>query len=196
MGILKRVLSAGLAAITLALGIHFVAGELYGGLLPEPHLVWDYLNWLTALGIVVTLVYHFQKKREFDRRQPDDNVSFTYLSRNFLLFAAMFLTLWFFANWFEELNAGGNRPGAVVGFVWIVFNASFVVLGSITAWQLWNGEGGEGSPADGYPASPRQDSKTLPGEAQPAGVAAPELTFSPSPEGGPTGSGGGREAST
>ena len=196
MGVLRRVLSAGLAVISLALGIHFVGGELYGELLAEPHLVWDYLNWLTALGIMVTLVYHFQRKREFDRRQPDDTVSFAYLSRNFLLFAAMFLTLWFFANWFEELYGSGTRHGAVVSFVWIAFNASFVVLGSVTAWQLWNGGGWDGSPADGSPFPADQDSTRPTREGQHEGSAPPELAFNHSPEGGPVNPGGGREAST
>jgi len=59
-----------------------------------------------------------------------------------LLFAAMFLTLWFFANWFEELSMDDEAARAVVGFIWIGFNASFVVLGGLTAWQLWrNGPG-------------------------------------------------------
>ena len=197
MCILKRVLAVALAAVTLALGIHFVGGELYGGLLPEPHLIWDYLNWPTALGILVTLVYHFQRKREFDRRRQDDNISFAYLTRNFLLFAAMFLSIWFFANWFEELNASSDTPGAVVSFVWIGFNASFMILGSITAWQLWNGEEeqGEGYPASGPAAPADPGTAARPDDGQP-GVGSPrELAFSRSPEGEPSGPGGGREVS-
>ena len=150
MGTLRKLLAATLALISLALAVHSVAGEIYGAYLDtylaEPHLVWDYLNWFTALGVLVTLVYHFQRKRALDRRHQDDSVTFEYLRTNLLLFAAMFLALWFLANWFEELNANGNTPGSVVGFVWITFNACFVVLGAITAWQLWN-EGGEAAPA-------------------------------------------------
>ena len=197
MGIIKRVLAVALAAITLALGIHFVGGELYGGLLPEPNLVWDYLNWLTALGILVALVFHFQRKRKFDRRPQDDSVSFAYLTRNFLLFAAMFLTIWFFANWFEELYGSPDTPGAVVGFVWIGFNASFAVLGGITAWQLWNGEEeqGRGFPASGAPAPADHSTATRPDDGQP-GLGSPrELAFSSSSENERPVPGGGREAS-
>ena len=137
MGILRRLLAVVLALISLSLGVHFVAGEIYGAYLSEPHLVWDYLNWLTAFAVVVILVYHYRRKRTLDRQQHDDNVSFNYLSTNLTLFAAMFLTLWFFANWFEELSMNDQAVGAVVGFVWISFNASFVILGGMTAWQLW-----------------------------------------------------------
>ena len=101
------------------------------------------LTGLTALGVVVILVYHYRRKRELDRQQYDDSVSFNYLSTNLKLFAAMFLTLWFFANWFEELTMSDETASAVVGFVWIAFNASFVVLGSVTAWQIWRDEPGE-----------------------------------------------------
>ena len=138
MVVVRRFLAAMLALISLALAIHFVGSELYGAYLAQPHLVWDYLNWLTALGIVVTLVHHFQRKRAFDRSRQDDAVTFSYLSTNLLLFGAMFLALWFFANWFEELAINDESSMTVIGFIWITFNACFVVLGSISAWQLWH----------------------------------------------------------
>ena len=137
MGVLRRVLAVVLALISLSLGVHFVVGEIYGAYLPEPHLVWDYLNWLTAFGVVVILVYHYRRKRSLDRQQQNENVSFNYLSTNLTLFAAMFLTFWFFANWFEELSMNDQSAGEVVGFVWISFNAAFVILSGLTAWQLW-----------------------------------------------------------
>ncbi len=142
MGVMKRALAIILAMISLALGTHFVAGEIYGVYVAGSHLVWDYLNLFIAFAVVVTLAYHYNRKRSLDRQHRDDSVSFNYLATNFMLFAAMFLTFWFFANWFEELNTNGEPPGAVVGFVWIAFNASFVILGGITAWQLWQNDTG------------------------------------------------------
>jgi hypothetical protein len=144
MSVLRKILAVILAVISLTLGIHSVAGELYGAYLAEPDLVWDYLNWLIAFGVVVTLVFHYRRKRALDRQRQDDSVTFSYLSTNLMLFAAMFLTLWFFANWFEKLSANDDAAAAatVVGFIWITFNGSFVVLGSLTAWQLWRSEPG------------------------------------------------------
>ena len=126
-----------LALISLALGFHSVVGELYGEYLPEPRLVWDYLNWLIGVGVVVALVFHFRRKRALDRQPHGDDVSVEYLSTNLMLFAAIFLTLWFFANWFEVMNINDNTPLDVVGFVWIAFNASFVLLAAVTAWLMW-----------------------------------------------------------
>ena len=142
MNVLKRILAVVLALISLSLGVHFVAGEIYGVYLANPDLVWDYLNWLTAFGVVVTLVYHYRRKRALDRQQHEDSVSFDYLSTNLMLFGAMVLTFWFFANWFEELNVNNQPEGAVVGLIWISFNASFVILGGLTAWQLWRNDPG------------------------------------------------------
>ena len=137
MSALRKLLAVLLGLISLALAIHFVAGELYGSYLPQPHLVWDYLNLLIAVGVVVTLIFHFQRKRAFDRQNQNDSVSIGYLSTNLLLFVSIILALWFFANWFEELNINETTPEVVVSLIWIAFNASFIVLGSVTAWQLW-----------------------------------------------------------
>ena len=71
MGVLRRTVAVILALISLSLGFHFVAGEIYGAYLAQPHLVWDYLNWLTAFAVIVILVYHYRKKRALDRKQKD-----------------------------------------------------------------------------------------------------------------------------
>ena len=158
MGALRKLLAVFLAVISLVLGIHFVAGEIYGAFLAQPHLVWDYLNWMTAIGILVALVHHFQRKRAFDRQHQEDDVSVGYLSANLWLFAAMFLALWFFANWVEELSSSESTSGTVAGFIWIAFNASFVVLGSVTAWQLWS-EGRAANPENAAaPGQPNDES--------------------------------------
>ena len=155
MNALRRVAAAVLAIISVAVAIHSIVGEIYSVYWSDSHLLWDYLNWFIALAMLVALVFHFRRKRAFDRRNRDEDVTLGYLSTNFLLFATMFLALWFFANWFEELNSGGNTPGTVVGFVWIGFNASFVVLAAVTAWLLWNTEEGSRS---GEVAAPAGDS--------------------------------------
>lgn len=142
MGVIKRLLAAVLGLTSLALAVHSVAGEIYGVYLENSHVVWDYLNWFLGLGILIALVYHFRRKRAFDRRQSDDGMSFNYLWTNLLLFSSMFLALWFFANWFEELSYSADSGRMAMGFVWLGFNASFVVLGGITAGQLWQ-DGGD-----------------------------------------------------
>ena len=152
MGVLKKPLAVVLALISVSLAVHFVAGEIYGLYLAQSDLVWDYLNWPIAFGVIVVLAYHYRMKRAQDRQQHDDNVSFSYLTTNLKLFAAIFLTLWFFANWFEELSMNNETDSAVTGFIWIAFNASFVVLGGATAIQMWN----EGPGRDESSAVPAQ----------------------------------------
>lgn len=164
MGVTRRILAIVLALISLALGSHYLAGEIYGVYLTKPQLVWDYLNWLIAFGAIVALVYHYRKKRALDRRQHDDSVTFNYLSTNLMLFAAMFLTLWFFANWFEQLSVGDQDAGMVAGFIWIAFHASFVILGSLTAWQLWQHD------SDTHGAAGEQTTQTATRLATPSGL--------------------------
>ena len=141
MAALKKLLAVVLAITSLGIAIHFVAGELYGAYLSQPHLVWDYLNWLTAFAVAIAVVYHYLRRRNLGRAHDNQDVSLGYVTTNFLLFASVFLALWFFSNWSAELNEKDDTPGAVIGFVWISFNACFVVLAGVTAWQLWSDEG-------------------------------------------------------
>lgn len=153
MSALRRVAAAVLAIISAAVAVHFIAGEIYGVYWSDSNVVWDYLNWFIALAILVSLVVHFRRKRAYDRRNPEENVTLAYLSTNILLFATMFLALWFFANWFEQLNADENTSATLMSFIWTGFNASFIVLAAITAWLLWNAAEdaptGEIAPAEG-----------------------------------------------
>ncbi len=137
MAALRRLLAVLLGLTALALALHFIAGVFYDGYLERPHLLWDTLNILSAAGLVVVLVCQFRRKRAFDRRHQDDSVSFEYLAINGVVLMAVFLSLWFFANWFEELNTLNESGGMPVSFVWIAFNAAFPVLAGATAFQMW-----------------------------------------------------------
>ena len=137
MGTLRKIVAVLLALNVLALFIHFIGGEIYGIFLVEPGIIWDYINGFTAVGVAVVLFYRIQLKRARDRQHADDDVEFSYLATNFMLFAAMVLALWFYANWFEELNLQPDSSAEVVNFIWLLFNAGYVALGGVTAWQLW-----------------------------------------------------------
>ena len=162
MSALKRMMAAVLAIISVAVAVHFIAGEIYGVYWSDSNAVWDYLNWFIAMAMLVALGFHFRRKRAFDRLNREENVTLGYLSTNFLFLATILLTLWFFANWFEELNASQGASSTVVSFVWISFNASFVVLVAVTAWLLWNTEeenlsGETAIPAEGSPPAAQAD---------------------------------------
>ncbi len=145
MGAFRKMMAGLLAVISVAVAVQFVIGEIYSEFWSNSHVIWDYLNWLTGPGLLVILYYQFQRKRAFDGQNRDESVTFGYLSANLLLFTSLFLTLWFFANWFEELNINESTSTTVLGFVWIVFNACFIVLAAITAWQLWRHGSGDGT---------------------------------------------------
>ena len=160
MRALRRLLAVVIGLTAAALAIHSIAGEIYGLYLAQSNQVWGYLNWFLGLGMVIALVYHFGRKRALDRSHQDDNVTMAYLTTNFLLFASVFLTLWFFANWFTVLGPNESLPGTLVGFVWISFNALFVPLGLVTAWMLWRHPLGEVAAPDAsevVPASTAAD---------------------------------------
>ena len=155
---LRRMLAVILALTSLSVAVQFIAGEIYGVFWSDSHIIWTYLNWAIALGLVVALVFHFRRKRAYDLQNRDDSVSFNYLSSNLLLFSSLFLSLWFFANWFEDLNIDHSSPTPVLDFVWVTFNACYIVLAAITAWQLWRPWGKSGSTESASPPAAPESS--------------------------------------
>ena len=59
---LRKTTAIALALISLAVGIHFVFGSLYGDAVDAVG-VWAVLDWFMAAGILVALTVHFTAKR-------------------------------------------------------------------------------------------------------------------------------------
>ncbi len=138
---LKKALGVILALIALAVVAHYAVGELYGGLLPQPGLVWDILNWFMAGGVLVALACQYRAKRALARGPGSRGVNGEYLTTNLLLFAAIVLTLWFFRNWFDNLIVGAGTQEDTILFIWQIVNPLFVLVTGATAAQLWRRPG-------------------------------------------------------
>lgn len=137
MDSLKRAVGVILALIALAVAVHYAVGELYGGLLPQPGLVWDILNWFMAGGVLVALACQYRAKRALARGPGGRGINGEYLTTNLLLFAAIVLTLWFFRNWFDNLIVGAGTQEDTILFIWQIVNPLFVLVTGATAAQLW-----------------------------------------------------------
>ncbi len=175
MGVLKKMLAAGLAFISIIAAVQLVAAAIYGGDSSGAVSPGGYLNWLIGLGFLIVLVCQIRQKRYFDRQNRSDSVTFSYLFSNLSFFAAIFLALWFFA-YLAIILSGGRGSFATVGeVVWIFCNAGFVVLGMVTVGQMWEEElptspvvpffSGRSAAADSAPFRPAP--KEAPGESRP-----------------------------
>ena len=150
MAALRKASGIFLAVVAAAVVAASLLGEFYGEYLPIDHIDWTILNWFMAASLLLTLVWQYGNKRVADRQGPAAGVSFAYLASNLLFFSAIFLSLWFFSNWFSEGRVPAARPGPAVSFIWISINSLFVALTGITAGQLWGRTDGSAAatPAD------------------------------------------------
>ena len=111
---------------------HFVANPFYEDAI-DTIAVWHVLNWVMALGILVTLALTYVGKRDAGH----DGDANTVMCVNVAFYAAAVLAILFFWNWFDDLTAGEEGQSATRGYFWVVVNTLFVVLlGSVSA-RLW-----------------------------------------------------------
>ncbi len=133
---LRKTTAIALALISLAVGIHFVFGSLYGDAVDAVG-VWAVLDWFMAAGILVALIVHFTAKRALGKEGAGDSVTRRYLEVNLAFYATVFLSLWFFWNWFDFLTSGDEPQGTTNLVNWMLIDPLAAVLIGVTSLRLW-----------------------------------------------------------
>ena len=99
--------------------------------------LWDYINPMMAVAVVISLLVNLQRKISLP---DDDRVSRTYLEVNVLFYASIVLTMVFFSNWFFMLWDFGDASdeSKTRHFIyWWFINPYFVLVSGITGYHLW-----------------------------------------------------------
>ncbi len=133
MDALKRPLSLVLGLMALVVLLHFVFTPFYEQLV-DALSIWHVLNWVMAVGIILTLIVTCIRRRMVasDANAPPD-----YFCVTVAFYAAVVLAVLFFWNWFDDLHAGEEGQSQTRRNYWVIINTLFVVLlGSISA-HLW-----------------------------------------------------------
>ena len=125
-----------LALISVAVGIHFVFGSLYGDAVDAVG-VWAVLDWFMAAGILVALTVHFTAKRALGKEGAGDSVTRRYLEVNLAFYATVLLSLWFFWNWFDFLTSGDEPQGTTNLVNWMLIDPLAAVVIGVTGLRLW-----------------------------------------------------------
>ena len=136
MDSLRRPLAAILALIVLAVAFHFIFQPFYQDRV-NPNQVWEILDWFMAFGVVVALVVTYIQKRGSDSEATDTK---TFICVNAAFYAAVWLAIWFFWNWFDNLSLGEELQGEIRLTFWGLIDPLFIiVVGSVSA-HLWSRE--------------------------------------------------------
>ena len=135
MNALRRMLAVLFGAIALVVTVQFVLSPLYQDAV-DLDQVWNYVNYLLALGVLAGLIVHYVRKRALGR-VGWIHYSREYLEVNLAFYLTVMLALWFFWNWFDDLTVGAESQDATHLLMWTFVNPLFVVISGHTGIHLW-----------------------------------------------------------
>ncbi len=134
METIRKPLSVVLGLMVVAVLFHFVLNPFYEDTV-DAISVWHVLNWIMAVGIIITLVLTFVRRGRLDT----DSATTTHICVNVAFYVAVVLAILFFWNWFDDLTAGEDGQSVTRGYYWVMINVTFVVLVGTVSARLWKG---------------------------------------------------------
>ena len=134
MEMLRKPLSVVLGLMAVAVLFHFVLSPFYKDSV-DPISVWHVLNWFMAFGVIATLVATYLHKRGVGA----DSDTNSFICVNVAFYAAAFLAILFFWNWFDDLTVGEDGQGQTRRNFWVLIDALFVIVAGAASAHLWKG---------------------------------------------------------
>ena len=136
MDTIRRPLAVILGLIALAVAFHFIFSAFYPSGV-DVDMVWAVLDWFMAFGVVVTLALSYLRKRNVASDSMD---AMTYIRVNVAFYSALWLAIWFFWNWFDDIALGGDPQDAIRLTFWGFIDPLFIILVGRLSARLWQGD--------------------------------------------------------
>ena len=133
MEMLRKPLSVVLGLMAVAVLFHFVLSPFYEDSVDSVS-VWNVLNWFMAIGAIATLATTYVHKRGAGADGSDVN---SFICVNVAFYAAAFLAILFFWNWFDDLTVGEDGQSQTHRNFWVLIDALFVILAGAVSAHLW-----------------------------------------------------------
>ena len=106
----------------------------------DVHVVWTYLDPLTAIGAVIVLIYTW-RRGVGDVGAGNQAVTRDWLAHTTLFFVVAFLLLLLAGNYVVDSILGTMESGGYRSLIWVIINAgmplSFLAVGTL----MWRDEG-------------------------------------------------------
>lgn len=137
---LRKPVGAYLVLVAIAVAVFFIVNPLLADSIDVPD-VWNVLDYLMVIALVLGLVYAYLGKRAVDASQSGDGVSRAYLEANVIFFAVAAVTVLFLHNWFSLLEGGsssldGNHQAWVI---WAAVDTALPLVLGVLGCRLWRG---------------------------------------------------------
>ena len=133
MKILRKPLSITLGLMATVVLLHFALSSFYEDSV-DVGAVWDILNWIMAVGVIVTLATTCADKRDYGAACGDTS---RFICVNAAFYAAAVLAVLFFWNWFDDLAVGEDGQSQTRLFYWVIVDVLFVLLVGTVSARLW-----------------------------------------------------------
>ena len=131
MDVLRKPAAVYLVLSAIAVLVHFWLSPFYPDSWDEG-AIWNVLDALMAVGIVVTLAYTFSYKRGVS----SDDGTLAHVCAYTAFYAATVLAVLFFWNWFDDLASSGDQSDTRFIF-WPIINTMYIVLMGTVGYHLW-----------------------------------------------------------
>ena len=143
MNTVRQIVGAALILIGIVVAVHTVVEPLYhASSQASPYSpMWNYINPLMALAILLGLIFGCIRKREVDREGSAAPVTRDFLAANTLFYGLLFVGILFFYNWFNLLSPAYTAMGPdAVSVVWAVIDAVLPLLLGAQGMTLLRGD--------------------------------------------------------
>ena len=136
METIRRPLAVILGVITIAVAFHFIFSTFYPDSV-DVGQVWDILDWFMAFAVLVTLVLAYMRKKNMTSDSMDAKM---YVRVNLVFYSALWLAVWFFWNWFDNLASGTELQDDIHLTLWAFIDPLFIIVVGRLSVRLWKGD--------------------------------------------------------
>ena len=143
LGINKSV-GAYLVIVGVVVAVFFIINSLLQDSI-DVQSIWQVLDILMFIGLVLALIFNYIRKREVETRDGNGSVSRPYLESNALFYLTAGVTILFLHNWLSLLANGadsldGNHQAWVI---WAAVDTLLPIVFGLSGCRLWQ-EGSNG----------------------------------------------------
>ncbi len=142
---IRKLSAAYMVAIAVAVAVWFIVNSFFVDSFSVTN-VWLVLNILMIIGLVLALVFNYDRKRKEGGREPGEAVSRRYLEVNTAFYLTAGITILFLHNWLSLLALGDERAlglGSDLGLnhqawvIWAVVDTLLPLILGVTGCAVW-----------------------------------------------------------
>lgn len=125
----------GVGGLMMVYSALYLAQYLFSAFYDNPQRVWDVMNIISGLGILIALVANIRQMRSQSGGDPLPGHG-----ARTLFYANAALAIWFFHNWIGLLTLeAGESTSVHHEIVWQFIAMMIPLVLATTGWRLWRG---------------------------------------------------------